>query len=386
MKTPVLFLDAGAGFGGDTRVLLDMLDALRGSAFEPWVALRRGASLDQALGDRVVNRVALDLLELGETSKLEFARRLSRAAIDLVRLCRREEIRVVHINRGLSGAHQLLGLTIRLASMGQTRLVYHGHTAPKRNLLTKATRQAASAIWAVSRFTAAQHIETGDDPSKVRLLYNAFRPLPEAKEATDWREILHLPETAFVIALVGRLSPNKGQHLAIEALTKLPTKRPIHLLLAGCDQIVDGNQGYRDQLIRQADELGVADRVHLLGHVEQPVSVFRSANLALVPSEEEAFGLSAIEAIASGTPVLASNRAGLREVVADVAGLPVCDRTPEALAAGIQEHLLSRVAFNVEQSATRLSQAFGFDQFRSTLLRLLEEQHDNHSEFSTYFQ
>lgn len=378
MKTPVLFLDWGAGFGGDTRVLVEMVDGLAGSAYQPRVVVRPGGAPERALAGCACRCIPIDLCEANETSRIDFVLRLAAAAISLVRVCRREKIRVVHLNRSLAGSHQVVALLLRLASFGKIRLVYHAHCAPKNNLLTKLTCRMASVIWAVSRFTASQYADWGIDADKIRHLANPFRKPERQAARVEWRRQLGIPETAPVLALVGRLSPNKGQHIAIEALAKLPAGRPVHLLIAGNDDQPDGNGDYRAQLGRLADRLRLTDRVHFLGHVERPADVFGAADLALVPSEEEAFGLSAIEAVACGTPVLASDRAGLREVVAETAGLPVCDRTPVAFAQAIRAHLDREVRHDIASAAVRLEAAYGLKAFRSSLLELLGELHSPH--------
>ena len=65
-----------------------------------------------------------------------------------------------------------------------------------------------------------------------------------------------------------------------------------------------------------AQELGVADRVRFTGVVDGVASLLEAANLLLLPSETESFGLVALEAMASGVPVIASDVGGLPEVVA----------------------------------------------------------------------
>ncbi|MBN1873835.1 MAG: N-acetyl-alpha-D-glucosaminyl L-malate synthase BshA [Anaerolineae bacterium] len=67
--------------------------------------------------------------------------------------------------------------------------------------------------------------------------------------------------------------------------------------------------------LRTAQELGVADRVKFMGVVDRIAPMLQAANLLLLPSETESFGLVALEAMASGVPVVASNVGGLPEVV-----------------------------------------------------------------------
>jgi L-malate glycosyltransferase len=68
---------------------------------------------------------------------------------------------------------------------------------------------------------------------------------------------------------------------------------------------------------QEAQALGVADGVYFLGKLESVAPLLAAADLFLLPSETESFGLSALEALASGVPVVASNVGGLPEVVRD---------------------------------------------------------------------
>jgi len=89
---------------------------------------------------------------------------------------------------------------------------------------------------------------------------------------------------------------------------RVAAKIPSRLLLAG-----DGPEIATAE--RVAREAGVADRVHFLGEVEDVERVYTSSDLFLLPSEHESFGLSALEALACGVPVIGSDAGGLPEVV-----------------------------------------------------------------------
>jgi len=126
----------------------------------------------------------------------------------------------------------------------------------------------------------------------------------------DGTGALDLPEEYFLF--VGRLAPNKGLHHLVDALAMLdaPSSRP--LLLMGRDW------GERPSLEARARARGVGDRVRFLGHVDDPVqyrNVIRRSTALVLPSEWEAFGLVLLEAMAAGTPVVATAVGGVPEVL-----------------------------------------------------------------------
>lgn len=126
----------------------------------------------------------------------------------------------------------------------------------------------------------------------------------------------------------GRMVPEKAPHLAIDAARR--AGMPVRL--AG--PIVDGEYWEREIAHRLGDDATYAGH---LGHAELARLVRRSRVALMTPSWEEPFGLAAAEAIASGTPVAAFARGGLRTVVAPAAG---CLSTPgdvEALAVAIRQ-------------------------------------------------
>jgi glycosyltransferase involved in cell wall biosynthesis len=114
-----------------------------------------------------------------------------------------------------------------------------------------------------------------------------------------------------LIVSIGRLSPEKDHATLIRAFSKLARNKPLRL------QIVGGGK-LRGQLNDLIDELGLSDRVQLLGPLPDPFSVFRCAALAVSSSRYEGFGNAIVEALACGTPVVATDCPyGPREILAD---------------------------------------------------------------------
>jgi glycosyltransferase involved in cell wall biosynthesis len=187
-------------------------------------------------------------------------------------------------------------------------------------------RRAARVI-AVSEFTRADICDRyGLHPGKVVAIANGvgerFRPLPDAEARVRERFGIDRP----YVLCVGALQPRKNVPLAIEAYARLMGRgTECELVIAGGDR--GGRLDVLDAILRTR----LTGRVHMLGHVEdQEMPALYSAARALVfPSLYEGFGLPALEAMAAGTPVIASNTTGLAEVVGD-AGLTVDPRSADA--------------------------------------------------------
>jgi len=141
-----------------------------------------------------------------------------------------------------------------------------------------------------------------------------------------------------VLLFVGRMDPIKGLDLLIRAFAQLPDRSDLTLVVVG--GAGDETEYQRNRQL--AHELGIADRVQFRGAVaqEQLPDYYNVATACVVPSHYESFGLTAIEALACGTPVVASMVGGLTSVVRDRSnGLLVPWRRPGAFAARLDEVL-----------------------------------------------
>ncbi|MAC89553.1 MULTISPECIES: glycosyltransferase family 4 protein [Maricaulis] len=143
-----------------------------------------------------------------------------------------------------------------------------------------------------------------------------------------------------LLLLPGRLTGWKGQREAIRALAALGDTGtpPPHLLLVGDAQ---GRDAYVSELDELASSLGVADRVHRVGHCSDMPAALALCDLVLTPSvEPEAFGRTAAEAGAMGRLVIAADHGGAREVVREgETGWRVTPGDPVALASAIRTAL-----------------------------------------------
>ncbi|HEX2171475.1 MAG TPA: glycosyltransferase [Dehalococcoidia bacterium] len=153
-----------------------------------------------------------------------------------------------------------------------------------------------------------------------------------------------------VVLFVGRLEPLKGIDILLQALPRIEHRGPVRLLVAGGDAQGDPE---RARLERLATDLGIADRVTFLGPVDHDrlPALYRAADVCVVPSYYESFGLVAVEALACGTPVIASRVGGLIGTVADgETGFLVPWRCPEPFAERL-ELLLGNDALRAQFAA-----------------------------------
>lgn len=204
-----------------------------------------------------------------------------------------------------------------------------GQYALPRRMMRWAAQRADSTI-AVSQALATRMREIGMPPQRIQVLRNGvdlarFSPQPQAES----RRKLGWPDAPTLLA-VGNLVENKGQHLAVEAMTALQEFR---LCLVG-----DGPQSAALQAM--AKQLGVTDRVLFCGRVEQErLSLYYSAaDMLVLPSSREGSPNVVLESMACGTPVVACAVGGVVEALdAPVSGALMSERSASALAAAVRD-------------------------------------------------
>ncbi len=120
-----------------------------------------------------------------------------------------------------------------------------------------------------------------------------------------------LPPGKQILCLVGRICPEKGQLVAIQAMPEVTAHHPnAHLVCVGRD-----TGGFQALLEREAARLGVGGSLTFVPHWENVASLFDASEIALLPSVIESFGLVVLEAMARGRPVIVSPAGALPELV-----------------------------------------------------------------------
>ncbi|HKJ36410.1 MAG TPA: glycosyltransferase family 4 protein [Solirubrobacterales bacterium] len=192
-------------------------------------------------------------------------------------------------------------------------------------------------------------IPNGIDPGDL--------PAPDVDEMARLRAEFAAPDEKLVL-LIGRLVYEKGFQFALEAMPSLIERVP------GTRFLVAGSGTHEQELRRQADELGLMDHGSFLGWIGDDVlhSLYRIADVCVVPSLYEPFGLVALEAMASDCPCIVADTGGLREVVPDggQVGLRFRSRDPEALA-DVASRVLSEPSLRADMISEAREHVLGFD-------------------------
>jgi glycosyltransferase involved in cell wall biosynthesis len=302
------------GIGGSERHLLTLLPVLAERGIEPIFV-----GLDDPNWNASDFYDALEVPAVRIVSPRDFDPRL------LVRLAGTLKADIVHTH--LVHADVYGGLAARVRG---TRLVSTKHNddpfriGPFRFVergLSRLADRVVTITDALHRFTVDR---VGVPEHKVETIHYGLDdvPAPWGSNAVD-----DVPEGARVLLAVSRLTEQKGIDIAIRTLPRLPDDTAL---------VVLGDGPERPALTRLARELGVERRVFLLGRVPDVAAWLGRATVFVHPARWEGFGLSVLEAMLAGLPVVASNVSSLPELVRDGAsGLLVPPNDVGALAAAI---------------------------------------------------
>jgi len=197
--------------------------------------------------------------------------------------------------------------------------------------------------------------------------------VPQNKLAA--RNALGLPPTQPVLLFVGRLDPFKGPDLLLQAAAMM--EKDAQVVIMGGQ--LDGDEELA-QLKTLASDLNISDRVHFFGARPQQdlPEVYSAADVTVIPSYHESFGLVAVESLACSTPVVATRAGGLTTIVKHGETGYLVPRCPgffaERLDTLLQDHaLLERMSLAARPSVRHFSWKSVADQVSSVYLETISE-------------
>ena len=256
---------------------------------------------------------------------------------ELVRIIGKDRYDLVHCHKSKAGflgrlAGGLCGVKVVYTPHGN---VLEGYFGPAKTWLFARvdglTAPFLDRIVSLTPAEIAEYLREGiGRPSQHQFIYNGIDVDAFDPSRTDREEVrrgIGVDQDAFLIASVGRLEPVKGHFHLIDALPDVIRRHP-HTILA----LVGDGELLRD-LKDRARSLGLADRVRFPGHRKDVAGILAAADLFVLPSLNEGFGLALLEAMAAGLATVASRVGGVPEVVSEgETGILVPPAEPHALA------------------------------------------------------
>jgi L-malate glycosyltransferase len=175
--------------------------------------------------------------------------------------------------------------------------------------ITRFSIRRSDGITAVSEYLKRETVDKFQVPAEdIEVIPNFIDPAHYDRDRYPCRKQAFLETGEKLVMHVSNFRPVKRVRDVVRIFARIAREVPARLALVG-----DGPD--RPEAADEAQRLGVADRVIFLGKQESVAELLACADLFLLPSESESFGLAALEAMACGVPVIASDAGGIPEVV-----------------------------------------------------------------------
>jgi glycosyltransferase involved in cell wall biosynthesis len=377
IRQRILYVNHTGTVSGAERMLLHMLDVLDRERYEPVVMCPAEGTLASLVDARGIPCVEMPALQARFTANpLALAKYLCSFAAMIASLNR--EVRVVS-PQGIHANSVRAGIAATIATIGtRTPVLWHVQDDLPRHPISSAIRMLAffsrrTQIAGVSRATTDRFCGALPFCARAEVLYNgvdlsdfALRPACE-----PWlKRELGLRDDDFLCCAIGQINPRKGLDSLIGGMKRIASDVPqMHLAIIGAP-LFNRDAKYRDALVAQAARLGLADRVHFIGFRNDIANILRGADLLIHNANEESFGLVLVEAMASGTPVLATRVGGIPEIIQhDATGTLVPAKDEIALAATLRALMMDpeRLAGYVPFAHQFAHARFSLENFRDAL-------------------
>lgn len=297
----ILQICSARQLGGGEKHLADLANGLARRGHDVHAALIPASPLLMELSSVPTQNIA----ELPMRNSLNVA-----SALKLARFVRRNEIEIVHAH--VARDYPLAALVTRRAG---ARLVLTRHVLFPLSRIHRLTLRRTSRVIAVSQAVAeglrAQNIF---EPERIVCVHNGIDVERFARKAAARREPRMSKKLR--VGMVGHLAPIKGQEDFIHAAAVVCGERDdVEFIIAGEDKSRNGK--HRRRLEMLIDELSLNQRVSLAGWIEDVAELLPTFDLFVSPARSEPFGLSIVEAMAAGVPVVATMSEGAREIIDD---------------------------------------------------------------------
>ena len=339
----ILHISSAQAFGGGERYLADLANTLASRGHDVFAVVRP----DSPLIAELKGLPAQNLIQLPLRNALD-----AKSAGRLATFVGRQKIQLIHAHMGRD--YPLAAYAGRRNPDAQ--LVVTRHVLFPLNRLHRFTLARVARVVAVSEAVGRQFCMQKIVPrERVTVVHNGididrFNRAMQEFDRDEFCRRWDVPEKSTLVGSVGTLNPLKGHEDFLEAAARVADIFPAaYFIVAGVD--VTAGQTNRANLERLVRRLQLESRVRFIGKMDDVAPLFCALDIFVSASHSESFGLAIAEAMTTGTPVVATETEGAKEIIRDgETGLLVRVRDVAALAAGIRSLL------NDEETRQRIGQ------------------------------
>ncbi len=323
MPVKVLYIHGVAELGGAETDLLSFVQGLNREEFQAIVACPAQGPLRKQLQ---ALHVPVCEVRLPAWRKLRDVLRIPKSVLALVRLIRKWQVDVVHVNDYWWAPVGWLASRIC-----KVPCIVHIRQQIEPRRIKQYWLSKPDQLLAVSENIRSVAIDAGVKPQRIQLAYSGIHLTCQfdAVDTTSVRRQHHLKPDRPVIGSVANLFPRKGHEYLLEALVEVRKEIPdIYCFIVG-----EGDHRYQEKLHEIVQMRGLQRCVTFSGFQKNVMEYVAAFDVFVLPSVLEGFGIVLLEAMALKKPIVASRVGGIPEVVEDgVTGLLVPPGDPKSLA------------------------------------------------------
>ncbi|MBO1519880.1 glycosyltransferase family 4 protein [Oceanisphaera pacifica] len=262
----------------------------------------------------------------------------------LVNWLKNNNVSVLHCHKSSD-----LRLAAILKKLTNCRVIFTEHmgvTRPKKDLLHRWIYSHVDQVLSISDITLARNIKALPvKPEKIKRLWLGTEFKKPDRSVSDIKQELEIDQQQLIIGLPGRLCPGKGHQVLLDAFKLLQDDddfKDAKLLIVGGLSAEDGaDEAFVKELKNKVDDYQLNEKVVFSGFRNDMPNLLAIMDIVCIPSKNEAFGLTAIEAMAAGKKIVVANSGALPEIIADT-GLLASPDSAESFSRAInkiqQEH------------------------------------------------
>jgi glycosyltransferase involved in cell wall biosynthesis len=357
---------SGKMLGGGQRSLLLLLERLNRKKFKPFLVCPSEGSLIQKAEKLDIETTLIKMRRIKSVNVFSTAATVFR----FKELIKKKSIDLIHTDSPRQAFY-----AGRAARVTETPLIWHVRVSTReKRSFEKYLFNHAHKVIAVSKAASQRFDGFPLAQEKVVVIPNGVDLTEFVKEQPDskLKEKLNVQEEGILVGTLGQLIPGKGQEVFLKAASLVLKHIPqVKFMVVG-----DGNRAYREKLEELSKTLGISETTVFTGFREDIPRIMNTLDIVVLPSTTHLEGLSRviIEAMASSTPVIATNSGGNPEAVEDGAtGLLVPPEDPSRLAECILTLIKDKTKrkqmgeagrkraeklFNIEKNVSRIEKVY----------------------------
>ncbi|MCL2041543.1 MAG: glycosyltransferase family 4 protein [Bacteroidales bacterium] len=290
-------------WGGGERYVYDLAEATKANGDKVFVVARKSNVVRKKFSDLNLPFFTLPLLFLFDVYSI----------VRLAFFIKKHQINVVHAHIFCDAFLSVFAKKLIRAKSVKVVMTRHLVKQGKNSFLYRYLYRNIDTLIFVSKAAESAFLSTVSAKDiRTAVVHNAVKDIPlEKMIPIDFRQKLNLDVHTKLLGFCGRLDPEKGVDLIIDALPQLLLQHNVVLLIAGA-----GDKKYTDCLHQKIHDLNLDGNVFFLGFLNDVFPFLAALDVAILPSRaKESFGLALVECMRAGCPVITTNTGAQEEII-----------------------------------------------------------------------